>query len=266
MKNKDIGMVTLRDDAAVDSQLLSSDGKTVLQRVHLKSSVVQYDVRTFHLSVPGPGQMLVENRADPRETEEAKQAKAKAKADKKTKGADDADSMSMNDGATAFQWSNRLEFDKAAGRATMDGSVVVTHQPDDKKEPPVRIDADRLIAEFVPENADTADGKSPDGNSGQVASAGGMPEAAKLPRLKIKSFSALGNILISRDGAELSAGRIDFDPATEWVVARGSGRTPAIFTHPSGRGSATAGELWLNTKSWQVKVVDASTRAGGPTR
>jgi hypothetical protein len=93
-----------------------------------------------------------------------------------------------------------------------------------------------------------------------------MPEGAKLPRLKIKSFSALGNILISRDGAELSAGRIDYDPATEWVIARGSGRTPAIFTHPSGRGSATAGELWLNTKSWQVKVVDASTRAGGPTR
>jgi hypothetical protein len=274
MKNKEVGLVTLRDDAAVDSELLSADGKTVLQRFHLKSAVVQYDVKGRHLTVPGPGQMLVEDRSDPGGDEQAKRAKARAKADALAKNGDkgegdgggDIDSMAMNDGATAFQWSRRMEFEEAAGKATMDGSVVVTHQPDDKKEPPVRIDADQLIAEFVPEGADMAEAKSADGGAEQTAGANAAGAAgARLPRLKVKSFTAVGNILISRDGAELSAGRIDYDPSTEWVIARGNGRTPAAFTHPSGQGSATAGELWLNTRTWQVKVIDASTRAGVPT-
>ena len=127
----------------------------------------------------------------------------------------------------------------------------------------MRVDADQLTAEFAPVGA--GDDK-PDAGKEQVAAANAAGDAAKLPKLRIKSFSAVGNILISRDGAELSAGRIDFDPATEWVIARGAGRSPAVFTHPSGTGSATAGEMWLNTKTWQVKVIDVSTRAGKAKR
>ena len=265
-KNKDAGLVTLRDSAAVDSALMSVDGKTILQRFHLKSDVIEYDLPARHLSVPVPGQMLVENRADPRD-EQARQAKrAKAKEGAKEGAEDDPAASAMNDGATAFQWARRLEFEESAGRAKMEGSVVVNHQPDDKGEAPVRVDADELIAEFVPETAVADAKKGPDQPKERVAAGAETKGAApSMARLRVKSFSAVGNILISREGAELSAGRVDYDPATEWVVARGSGRTPAVFTHPSGNGSATAEELWLNTKTWQVKVIDVSTRAGGPT-
>jgi hypothetical protein len=204
--------------------------------------------------------MLMETRADPADPK-AKQARAKAEAKTKGKpgGDDDPAAVAMDDGATAFQWSDRLDFDQSRGQAVMDGAVVVTHQPDKPGEPPVRVDADRLTATFEsPEEAK----KQPEAGSEQVAAAG-ADGGPRLPKLKIKSFAALGNIVISRDGAELAASRLDYDPATDWVIARGQGRSPAIFTHPSGKGSATASELWLNTHTWQVKVVNAAARGGG---
>lgn len=266
-KNKDIGLVTLRDTAAVNSELLSADGLKVLQRVHLKSDVIEFDVRTHHLTIPGAGQMLLENR----ESDEAKMAQVKPDGDAKPDDEPSPAGLALGDGATAFQWAKRLEFDKVAGRATMDGAVVVTHQPDKKDEPSVRLDADELTAEFEPDDTAAATGeekprepKDPDQvATAAAATASTRPTAPVIPRLRLKAANAAGNILITRDGAELSAGRIDFDPATEWVIARGTGRTPATFTHPSGSGSASAREIWLNTRTWQVKVVDAATRVGG---
>ena len=264
-KDKEVGAVTLHDDTVINSRLLAPDG-SVLQQFHLKAPVVTYDVAKQHLSVPGPGQMLVENHPP------GEKAAARARADaaervvpvgmeaKQEGPADDtAEALTGFDGTTAFQWQESLEFDEAAYRATMSGGVVVSYQADDSAQPPVRLDAEWLVAQFEPE--------AKPGKEGQAAGQKNADdEGPKVPKLRLKSVSADGNIIISRDGAELTANRIDFDPETQWVIARGSDRQPAIFSDPDGTQSTTARELWVNTKTWSVKVKDAATRVGGLTR
>jgi hypothetical protein len=131
------------------------------------------------------------------------------------------------------------------------------------------MDADRLTALFVtqakPEGADKAGDKLPD--KAAADHSGDNPAAGDLSsRLQLRSVIAEGNIIITREGSELSAYRIEYDPRDEWVIARGSDRNPARFTDPSGAGTFRAGELWLNTRTWAVKARDVNTRVGAASR
>jgi hypothetical protein len=149
-----------------------------------------------------------------------------------------------------------MEYDESAGRAVMDGSVIVSHQPDRKGDAPVRMDADTLTAHFDPQRGD-------------VATAGPAPKAAPgeaAVKLELRNLTASGNILITREGAELSAAEIRYDPSNEWVIARGTDRNPATFTPPGGSGTVRAGELWLNKETWAVKIRDVNSRVGIPAR
>jgi hypothetical protein len=247
-KDKEVAAVHLREDAVLNSRLAAADG-TLLQQFHLKAREMTYDVRGRRLVVPGPGQMLVETHEHRAAGDEPQQAGADGAA---------AGVMAAGNGTTAFQWGRSLEYSESDGRMVLDGSVVVSHQPDasgDKKQPPIRLDADRLTALFEPqERADAA-----------------KPVAAPAPgdlgsKLRLRSVEARGNILISREGSELAAAGIDYDPTGEWVIARGTDRAPATFSVPGGAGTVHAGELWLNTKTWGVKVKDVNTRVGGLAR
>jgi hypothetical protein len=120
-KDKELAKVHLHDNAAVNSKLLGADG-AVLRQFHLKSQTITYDARTRHLSVPGVGQMLVEAHDAPGADEGARQANVK-----EGPGAIDG-----GNGTTAFEWHESMEYDESAGRAVMDGSVIVSHQPDRK--------------------------------------------------------------------------------------------------------------------------------------
>jgi hypothetical protein len=258
-KDKEVAKVHLHDHAVINSRLTAADG-SVLRQFHLKAGTITYDVRARHLTVPVPGQMLVESHDGPQAANEPKQAKADDGARKDP--AKDAAVLATGSGATAFEWNKSMEYDEADGRAVMDGSVVVSHQPDAKgakPQPPVRLDADRLVAVFDVKH----EGKSANQGDPRHADARAVPgdDASKM---QLRSVQAEGNILIVREGSELHAFRIDYDPQDEWVIARGNGRAPATFTDPSGVGTVRAGELWLNTRTWGVKVKDVSTRVGGP--
>jgi hypothetical protein len=241
-KDKELAKVHLYDNAAVNSKLLGDDG-AVLRQFHLKSQTITYDARTRHLSVPTVGQMLVE-------VHDAAEANADAKQAKAQQG---AGAVAGGNGTTAFEWHQSMEYDEAAGRAVMDGSVIVSHQPDRKDDPPVLIDADTLTANFDPQQGDAgAAGKGPAGE-GAV-------------KLQLRELNARGNIVITRQGAELSAAEIRYDPSNEWVIARGTDRNPATFMPPGGSGAVRAGELWLNTETWAVKIRDVNSRVGLPPR
>lgn len=254
-EGKELARVHLYDNAAVNSKLFADDG-SILQQFHLRSQVITFDARTRHLSVPGPGQMLVEVHEPSADEAEPKQANAGDGNAAPAK--DEAALLAGGEGVTAFQWAQSLEYDEAAGRAAMEGSVVVSHQADDKSSPLIRVDAETLAARF--ERRDRGAEGAEKAGAGKPA-AQGAPEPKQT--LQLRAMTARGNILISRDGAELSAHEISYDPSDEWVIARGTGRNPATFTAPGGAGTTRAGELWLNTKTWAVKVRDVNTRVGG---
>ena len=247
-KGKEVAAVHLRENAVLNSKLAAADG-TLLRHFHLKAKDLTYDVRERRLSVPGPGQMLVESH-EPRPAEgEPRPAKADDAA---------ASVMAAGNGITAFEWARSLEYDESEGRVVMDGSVVVSHQPDakgDGRPAAIRLDADRVTAMFESrEKGEAEKAASP--------ATPGHPGA----KLHLRSVEARGNILISREGTELAAAAIDYDPTGEWVIARGTDRAPATFTVPGGAGTVRAGELWLNTRTWGVKIKDVNTRIGGFAR
>lgn len=248
-KNKEVSRVLLHDNAVVNSRLTADDG-TMLQQFHLKSETITYDVRSRHLAVPGPGRMLVEIH-DPKDAAGADDGAKQAKSG----GAGESAALAGGNGVTAFEWRESMEYDEANGRAAMDGNVVVSHQPDkkgEKAEVPVRLDADALTAIFESQSVRSGRPGAPDAGKNNEA-----------PNLRLRSMNATGGIVISREGAELTAREISYDPANEWVIARGTGRNPATFTAPGGTGTMRAGELWMNTRTWAVKVKDVNTRVGG---
>jgi hypothetical protein len=210
--------------------------------------------------------MLVESH----QPQGAEDEPAPAKADAPAENAEDAmGAFAAGNGVTAFAWSELLEYEEAAGRAVMDGSVVVSHQPDprdDKKEPPVRLDADSLTALFVVQRPEPRDARSANSTADLDKPAEEKAGDGDAPRLQLRSISAQGRILITREGAELRADRLDYDPQSEWIIARGTDRNPATFSDPSGAGNARADELWLNSKTWAVKVKNLNTRVGGLSR
>jgi hypothetical protein len=245
-KDKEVAKVHLFDNAVINSRLLADDG-SVLRQYHLKSQKITYDARSRHLTIPAPGQMLVEIHDPAGDGAEAKPAKA-----------GDEAALAGGNGITAFEWHEGLEHDEAAGRAVMSGSVVVSHQPDKKNEPPVRLDAETVTATFAAKDAGKA--------AGEAEKAAASGEQFGPAKLQLHSMSARGSVVISRQGAELGANEITYDPAGQWVIARGTDRNPATFSAPGGTGTTRAGELWLNTKTWAVKVRDVNIRAGGPLR
>lgn len=248
-KNKEVARVLLHDNAVVNSRLTADDG-AMLQQFHLKSETITYDVRSRRLAVPGPGRMLVEIH-DPKDAagddDGAKQAKSG--------GAGESAALPGGNGVTAFEWRESMEYDESNGRAAMDGNVVVSHQPDrkgEKAEVPVRLDADALTAIFESQSVRSGRPGAPDAGKNN-----------KAPNLRLRSMNATGGIVISREGADLTAREISYDPADEWVIARGTDRNPATFSAPGGTGTMRAGELWMNTRTWAVKVKDVNTRVGG---
>jgi hypothetical protein len=263
LKDKEVAKIHQQDNAAGNSRLAAADG-TLLRQFHLKAQTITYDVRARQLTVPGPGQMLVESHDATPAGGEANAAAGQERPD--------AAMRAGGSGVTAFGWAGGMEYDQATGRAAMDGSVVVTHQPDaragGKPQPPIRLDADRLVAGFDVQHDGQETGQAPGRGAGpdDAQHARAQALAGDDVKMQLRSVQAEGNILIVREGAELHARRIDNNPDDEWVVARGTDRAPATFTDPSGAGTVRAGELWLNTRTWGVKVKDVSTRVGGGRR
>jgi len=253
-KDKELSKVHLYENAAVNSRLAADDG-TTLKQYHLKAQTITYDAKTLHLTVPVPGQLLVESHESAGAG--AKPAQGGA--------AGEAGAITGGSGVTAFEWAKSMEFDRTAGRAVMDGSVIVSHQPDKKGEPLVRLDGDTVTANFDPQPgaAGAGSGAAAARPAGAArAGPGNAAAGADATAMQLRSLNARGNLLITRDGSELTAHDISYDPANEWMIARGTDRNPASFTSPGAAGTVRAGELWLNTKTWAVKAKDVNTRAG----
>ncbi len=94
MRNKQLQSVSLRDKASVESTLCDASG-SILRRYYIRSNQIDYDTIGRKLSVPVPGQMLVEDHT-----------KAQA---------ENGGQVGIGGGGrgrTAFQWSQQLLYDE----------------------------------------------------------------------------------------------------------------------------------------------------------
>jgi hypothetical protein len=212
--------------------------------MRIDSSLLQYNVLQRRLIIPRPGRMLVRDHRPP-EVRPAGQGQA----------AQGQDGLSSNRGATAFQWSESLDYNGAEQRARMSGEVIVAYKPDDSNEPPVRLRADEVVTTFEDAAAPAKGAGAP-----VVAASKGALDMKAAP-VQLRSVRAEGNVVVRRGGDELTAPRLTYDPVTHWIRAMGTDQTAAVYT-PAGRGSGTTarGFEW-NTQTWKIRVDNAAGRA-----
>jgi hypothetical protein len=264
LKDKIVRSVILQSDAVVKSTLSGADGG-VLREFELKSAVIRYELADGSLKpvtprprlagadgteaksarpkgrlvVPGPGVMLVRDH---------QAVEATRKTPSPPPGGIDPGNAR---GAAAFQWARGLTYDETTMTAALRGNAVVVYKSDDPNAPPVRLDADEIFAVLADRPA--KENKSTDAKDKKDA----------LP-LELKSLTAVGHLTVTRAGATLTAHRVDYDPATKWLVASGTEAVPATFTEAEGAAAMYAEQVEWNTQTWHWKMKKFRARAVGP--
>jgi hypothetical protein len=229
---KQVRRVDLKGKVDVAS-VLSSESGDLLRRMHLLSpDTVSYDPLARRLDVPGPGQMLFEDRR-PATT-------------RPSGGAAGVDPGNLSDlrGTTAVKWEKSLVYDEGQHQATLVGGVAIVHEGDTTvqgtpAEKPIRLDGDRVTAEFDP-----AAGAAP--NPTNTAAVPGQSN------LKLKRVRAEGSVTVVAPRAQFVAGKLEFDPSTDRMTATGAdGRGVELFDE-SGVSRGTFDELIYNTRTRQI--------------
>jgi hypothetical protein len=239
LADKEVSRIILSEDAVVDRRLTADDG-SVVREMRIESSLLHFTVKTQRLVIPRPGRMLVRDHR----TEEASAAK-----DKKDEG------LGSQRGATAFQWAKGLDYDGVGGRAAMLQDVVVAYKPDDESEPPVQLRADRVVADFVKVTKPAATAADGDGGDGVAG-----PD---MPSVELKAVTAAGGVNVIRNGNELSAPGVTYDPRTDTITASGTDANRAVFSRAGRPDSMSARSFLWNTRTWEIKVIDGAASVSG---
>jgi hypothetical protein len=241
IKGKEVSRILLSKDAVIDSKLTAPDG-SILRETRIDSQLLQYDLLARRLTIPRPGRMLVRDHTPP---------------DEKDKPKADADGLSTQRGATAFQWAKNLDYSGVDQRAIMRGDVLIAYKPDEADALPVQVRADEVVARF--EDKPAKDGTAP---AHAPAPAPANPAMGIVgPSVQLRSVRVEGNVHVVRGTEELTAPRLTYDPISHWMRASGTDQTPAVFTSgPRGSG-VTAREVVWNTKTWKIRAEGVSGRA-----
>jgi hypothetical protein len=221
-KDKIVKSVTLVDNAEVSSVLQDKRG---LRRMHLFAPLITFGVQDKSMDVPSAGRLLLEdNRARFGEA-------ATAPATNSAVGGD------MR-GATGFRWQKQLHYDDAQRQAKMIGSVKIVHEAlnDPKGERGFEANADEVDAELEPPPATKAGDDS------------------KTDSEKLKHVAAIGHVVYTSRQMHFEAARVDYDPNSHWLVARGDERTRAIMYDDQGSATGTFDELTYNLQTGEHKV------------
>jgi hypothetical protein len=239
MKGRQVTRILVNQDAVVNSRLAAADG-TVLREMQIDSSLLDYRVATRRLLVQRPGRMLVRDHRPPGA---AKPQGAKP----------EQDGLGSQRGATAFKWSEEMDYNGAEQRATMKGDVLVVYKPDDASELPVQLRADEVVATFEEKQAAAAPPAAAVDNS-----------ATKMPAVQLRSVRAEGNVSVMRGGEELTAPRLVYDPISHWIRAIGTDQTSAVFAASNTGNTTSAREFQWNTQTWKMRVIGAAGRVTAP--
>ena len=242
MGGKELKAITLDGSARVVSTRTAPDG-SLLRQLELKGPKVIYRVAgsesqpAHSVLVPAAGQMLVRDYT-PSTTRPSK---------------DNGSGIEGGRGDTAFAWQDHMLYSEADHQAVMVGSVRIVYKAQGTIVEPVYIDADKVTANFDP----TA---KPATRASRPAIRTTNP-AGEESALHLKNVMADGRVRVRRGGSELLADHIDFDPATHWMMARGTPDHPAVFNAADPSQSATGEVLEWNTQTWNIRTRNTSIQS-----
>lgn len=228
-KGKEVAAMTIEDEAKLTSTLRDSGGE-ILQQFELTGPKIIVNefgpdglpART--ITVPAAGKMLARDHRPKAQTAAAN------------------DDASGARGATAFQWSKRLDYAEATHRSDMTGQVVVVHKDDDPNSPPVRMTCEHVISWFEPAPKHAGAEKKPGDDSAQM---------------QLRYLSAEGNpVVITREASEVIARQVDFNPKTRVLIATGTQQNPVRFTDGTAA-SGVAERVEWDTVTWKIKAHNA---------
>jgi len=242
MGSKELKAVTLDGSARVVSTRTAPDG-SLLRQLELKGPKVIYRIAgsesqpAHSVLVPAAGQMLVRDYM-PTTTRPSK---------------DNGSGIEGGRGDTAFAWQDHMLYSEADHQAVMVGSVRIVYMAQGPNVEPVRIDADKVTANFEPTAKPATRASRPATNATNPA---GQESA-----LHLKNVMADGRVRVRRGGSELLADHIDYDPVTHWMTARGTPDHPAVFNAADPSQSATGEVLEWNTQTWNIRTRNTSIQS-----
>lgn len=242
--DKDVVAMTVEQDARLLSTLTATDG-SIEQQLQLKAPKII--VRELgpdgspsrSVLVPSAGRMgISDHRRPPKQPQLGSADEGGARGD------------------TAFQWTDpkpgagappaRLIYSEADHRADITGDVLIVHQDEDKKQPPVRLNARRVTAFFEP----AAKRQSVRGTSKQNAS------SDESSQMQLRSLRALGPlVVVRRDADQMTARQVDYDPRRHLMIATGTDRNSVVFDS-AGTAQVLADRIEWDTITWKTKVTN----------
>ncbi|MDW8262177.1 MAG: hypothetical protein RMJ35_06600, partial [Phycisphaerales bacterium] len=214
---RQIRQVMLLGNVRFDGLRYEPSGALV-QRMHLFCEKLGYRPSDGQITVPVGGRMLLEDRR-PTPTAEV-------------------GSVATPRGATAFRWSDGLQYDPQKLEARMSGNVLVVHRPTDTSARDLRLNADLVTAELL-------------APSDARAVAVGDPSTAQLKRV-----TARGQVRFNSDRLEFLASEVELRPRDDLLIARGTPGSPAVLMDPEGLSRGSFAELWLNIRTQESHLKD----------
>jgi hypothetical protein len=212
MQDKQLQSVSLRTKASVKSTLTDASGKLVRQ-YYIRSNRIDYDMVARRMSVPMPGQMLVEDLRPAATAEEGQ-------------------SSPGGRGYTAFQWGEEMVYDEKARLADLQGDVTIRHWDAGEKPKAMSLRADTVQAEFQPiDQSDDAE------------------VAQENPPLEISHMTAEHHVEVDTTSGPLRCGIADYDPVKQILVCRAGDEGAVTIVDGSGNAQASFKEVRLNLQN-----------------
>jgi hypothetical protein len=213
MQNKQLQSVSLRSKASVKSTLSDAAGKVVRQ-YYIRSNQIDYDTVGRKMSVPMPGQMLVEDLRPPSAAAIPGQTPVGGR------------------GYTAFQWSEELLYDELARSADLQGNVRIRHWDAGNKPKAMFLRADTVHAEFQP--IDQSDDAA---------------QTADTPALEISHLTAEHHVEVDTSSGPLRCGVADYDPVKQLLICRAGDEGAVTIVDGAGNVQASFKEVRLDLQN-----------------
>ncbi|MCC6238706.1 MAG: hypothetical protein IT448_00170 [Phycisphaerales bacterium] len=226
LADKVVRSATLSGEVTVDS-LRTGEKDEVLRRFILRGRVLVYDLLARTMTIDSPGRLLFEDHPSP--------AALAAHPDQ--------DKLA---GATAMRWDKRLVYEETAGTITMQGDVLINHEPEaggHQSQPGFILQAQTVTAQMLPSTAALA----------SKPSAVIVGDSSITPR-QLQRFVAQDEVQFSSSGIDLEASQVQYEPAASLMIATGSDTRPVRISR--GLSTGSFGMARYNLRTNQLQVTD----------
>lgn len=226
--DKDLRAMLLQGRVRGESLLTAPNGD-ILRRGTLSGERLTYDAATGRTEIPGPGWLVMEDHRKP------------------TTAPSRAAGGGENRGSLSASWNNRLVYDEAAHQVVLDGAAHVGFRKEEKDASPMLLTSERVIVDMVP----------PPTTREVRPTSKPTTSPASPTKMQIAHVRAEGGVEFKVEGKDVRfhAHQIDYDPAKQRLIARGTVDDPAYMENEQGLAKDTFDELIFDTQRQEVESV-----------